>query len=45
MNVLTFNCDLEITEHCAVFIAGKMLTNCFFVSKCIPEERSSIILG
>lgn len=44
MNVLIFSCELEIIEHCAVFIAGKMMTNCFFVSKCIPEKRTSIIL-
>lgn len=43
MNVLIFSCELEIIEHCAVFIAGKMMTNCFFVSKCIPEKRTSII--
>lgn len=41
MSVLTFNCELKIVEHCAAFIAGKMMTNCSFVSKCITENCPS----
>lgn len=28
MSILTFNCELEIVEHGAAFIAGKLITNC-----------------